>query len=561
MNSERDVSALVDNLPGMAFRCANDRQWTMLFVSAGAKSLTGYTAADLVNNANVAYADLIHPDDREHVWLEVQRALVENRPFNLEYRIRDVTGAERWLWQRGVHVRNAEGRLECVEGFISDISVRKEAENALRESQARYQHLFEMESDAIVLVANETGRILEVNQAACELYGYSRAEWLKMCHTDVSAEPSQTREAALKGQPLVPLRWHRKHDGTIFPVEITGSHFEWRGLGVHIAAIRDITERVRVGQSLAEERNRLRTLVDNLPDMIFIKDMEGRVISCNAAAIKFKGLDESEQAGKTVFDLNRADLARGYAADDMRVLHEGVTIQNREERIRDHAGVMHWHITTKAPLRDQEGKIVGLVAICRNIDERKQAEVALRESEERFRMLFEHSIDGVLLTAPEGDILSANPAACRMLRRTEAEICHLGRNGLMDITDPRLAAALEKRERTGQIHGEVILIRSDGSRFDAEISSVMFTTPEGMRTSTVIRDITERKQAESRLADQLRELQRWHNATLGRETRILELKQQVNDLLSKAGQPPRYPSALPQPAELEGLDPAPEPLP
>lgn len=439
MNTESQVSALIDNLPGMAYRCANDSRWTMLFVSAGALSLTGYTAADLMHNARVAYADLIHPDDRERVWQEVQQAMTDTRPFNMEYRIRDAAGTERWVWERGIHVWNTEGKAEYVEGFISDISARKQTENALRESQARYQHLFEMESDAIVLVESETGRILEVNQAACELYGYSKAEWLQMRHTDVSAEPNQTREAALKEQHLVPLRWHRKRDGTVFPVEITGSHFEWRGIRVHIAAIRDITERFRVGHSLAEERNRLRTLVDNLPDMIFIKDMEGRVISCNAAAIKFKGLAESEQAGKTVFDLNPADLARGYAEDDMRVLREGVTIQNREEQILDHADVMHWHITTKAPLRDQEGKIIGLVAICRNIDERKQAE--------------------------------------------------------------------------------------------------------------------------SRLADQLRELQRWHNATLGRETRILELKQQVNELLLQTGQPPRYPSALPKSGAVEGIDPALDTLP
>jgi two-component system cell cycle sensor histidine kinase/response regulator CckA len=133
-----------------------------------------------------------------------------------------------------------------------DITERIQAEAALRESEEKYRHLFELESDAIFLLDNETGRILEVNPAASALYGYTREELLQRKNTDMSAEPDQTRKATLEGRPLVPVRFHRKKDGTVLAVEITARHFTWQGRGVHVAAIRDITERLRLEEQLRQ---------------------------------------------------------------------------------------------------------------------------------------------------------------------------------------------------------------------------------------------------------------------------------------------------------------------
>jgi len=133
------------------------------------------------------------------------------------------------------------------------------AEEALRESEERYRQLFEMESDAIFLIDNETGRILEANEAASELYGFSREELRGLRNVDLSAEPESTRARTREGASEIPLRWHRKRDGSIFPVEIMARHFDWRGRRVHIAAIRDITQRRR-----AEEQLRFLSLHDAL---------------------------------------------------------------------------------------------------------------------------------------------------------------------------------------------------------------------------------------------------------------------------------------------------------
>jgi PAS domain S-box-containing protein len=122
----------------------------------------------------------------------------------------------------------------------------------------------------------------------------------------------------------------------------------------------------------------------------------------------------------------------------------------------------------------------------------------LRESEERYRSLFATSLDAVLLTAPGGEILAANAAACRMLGRSEEELMRAGRDAVVDRSDPRLPAALEKCARTGNFHGELTCLRKDLTKFTAELCSAVFTNRHGQpRTSMVIHDITERRQLEA----------------------------------------------------------------
>jgi len=133
--------------------------------------------------------------------------------------------------------------------------------------------------------------------------------------------------------------------------------------------------------------------------------------------------------------------------------------------------------------------------------ERKLVEAALRESEERYRLLFENSGEAILLTNPDGSIYSANTEACRIYGRSEAEICKLGRNCTTDLNDPRLEPALNERKKTGKFKGELNQVRKDGTIFPAEVTSTLFTDSSGNeRTSMIIRDISERKLALEALA-------------------------------------------------------------
>jgi PAS domain S-box-containing protein len=161
------------------------------------------------------------------------------------------------------------------------------------------------------------------------------------------------------------------------------------------------------------------------------------------------------------------------------------------------------HIHTRGmPVRDAAGEFHILSGILQDITERKRAEAALRESEERYRSLVTSSIDAVLLTAPDGRILGANEAACRMFGRSEQELIQVGRSGVLDGSDPRLAPAFEERARTGRFRGELTLMRKDGTRFPGEVSSAYFTGRQGgLLTSMVIRDATERVRMEEELRE------------------------------------------------------------
>lgn len=141
---------------------------------------------------------------------------------------------------------------------LADLIEWKHAEQALAQSEDKYRHLFESDSDALFFIDKDTDRIIEANQSAANLFLYRQQELQAMKLVDLSAESEKTRAALAKGVRFVPLRYYRKKDGTVFPVEITGSNFVWKGLEVRIASIRDITHRMKVEKEKEHLETQLR---------------------------------------------------------------------------------------------------------------------------------------------------------------------------------------------------------------------------------------------------------------------------------------------------------------
>ncbi len=130
--NHRKLSILMKNLPGMAYRCSNERGWPMEFISEGCTGLTGYKPEEIVQG-HIMYEDLIHPDDREHVWQSVQKALKKNQPFQITYRIHTRKGNERWIWEQGRMVPSRNPGETHLEGLMTDITERKMAEEVLHQ--------------------------------------------------------------------------------------------------------------------------------------------------------------------------------------------------------------------------------------------------------------------------------------------------------------------------------------------------------------------------------------------------------------------------------------------
>ena len=147
--AERSLMQLLRNLPGVAYRSLCDEQWTMLYVSEAFERLTGYNAEDVIGNQRIEFANIIHPDDREKMYVETIKAIEQNQPFQVEYRIIHKDGGIRWFWEQGSGVRDKDGNIAAIEGYMTDITLQKEADANIRESEKRFQLLSKATNDAI----------------------------------------------------------------------------------------------------------------------------------------------------------------------------------------------------------------------------------------------------------------------------------------------------------------------------------------------------------------------------------------------------------------------------
>ena len=180
-------------------------------------------------------------------------------------------------------------------------------------------------------------------------------------------------------------------------------------------------------------------------------------------------------------------------------LSSGQPLESEFRAVRKDGSLRHLYARAM-PVRDAAGEFARHAGICQDITERKQAEEALRESEDRYRSLVISCKEAVLLTALDGRIFAANEAACRMFGRSEQELIQGGRDSFVDSSDPRLPLIQAERARTGRVSGEVTFVRKDGTKFPCELSSAVFTNRHGeLRASLFVRDITGRKRTQEAL--------------------------------------------------------------
>jgi PAS domain S-box-containing protein len=173
MESQRRLSTLMGNLPGMAYRCQNDKDWTMEFVSDGCLELTGYTSSDLIGNKTVSYNNLIHPEDRSMVWDNVQEGVSRHNPFRMIYRINTKNDNLKWVWEQGIGIYSNDGNLIALEGFISNITDQKLAEEEIRKFSRSVE-----QSPTIVVITSLNGSIEYINPKFTRVTGYLPEEVL-----------------------------------------------------------------------------------------------------------------------------------------------------------------------------------------------------------------------------------------------------------------------------------------------------------------------------------------------------------------------------------------------
>ncbi|MDY6931227.1 MAG: PAS domain S-box protein [Halobacteriota archaeon] len=290
---QRSISNLLKNLPGMAYRCKNDEERTLLYSSEGSTGITGYHFSDL---SGISYTQFIDPLDRDYVLNKLKLALDEKEPFSLTYRIHTIKGEERWVLEKGSGIYSEDGEREEIEGFIMDITQQKKAEDALQSSEDKYRNLIERSNDGIVIIQNDLFKF--VNNRMAQIFGYEVNE---MLNTDFSnyispefmeIEVEGHEEVIIKNTSNVQYETRAvRSDGEILTVLVNVGPIEYEGKPADFVFIKDITARKKAEEelmiyrsNLEEKTKQLEKLIEESPIATISTDLYGRVKTVNKSA-------------------------------------------------------------------------------------------------------------------------------------------------------------------------------------------------------------------------------------------------------------------------------------
>ncbi|NVM23481.1 MAG: PAS domain S-box protein [Desulfobacterales bacterium] len=280
--------------------------------------------------------------------------------------------------ERRVEERTAK-LARANEQLKSEIEKRKRTDEALLESEEKYRVLFETAKDAI-FVSDETGRFVDVNQAACDSLGYSKEELLRLSNREIDSDP-RGYEAFLKvrGGLVKKITFEvnqQRKDGTLVPVEITGSLLKRGGQRMAVAIARDITRRKEAEKALRESEERFRTIFESAQACMFIKDSASNYVLANPAMELLLGLPASQLIGHTAEEIYEQQAAERLMQVDSRILG-GESIE--EEHTMLVKGTLMTFDISKVPMRDGSGQITGICGIARDITEKRNLEAQMQD--------------------------------------------------------------------------------------------------------------------------------------------------------------------------------------
>jgi two-component system cell cycle sensor histidine kinase/response regulator CckA len=312
--------------------------------------LIGYTLDEISPVSIETWMKYAHPDD-----LKASGELLEKHfrgeldYYEFESRMKHKDGNWVWVLDRGkVTSWTEDGNPLMIMGTHQDITKRRRAEEALRESEKQYRTLFAAIADTVFLIDQETGSILDANPAATRIYGFSREEFLQMNAADVSAEPEKTAKALGETVPFIPLRYHRHKDGTVFHVELTASSFELRGRNTIIATSRDITARKQMEDELlriqrleslgilaggiAHDFNNLMTIVQGYIELT-LNDLPLGHVSRQRLLTAMRSVAQTQDLTSRLITFSRGGGPVKEIVDVAKALHEAVHKKIKETKV------------------------------------------------------------------------------------------------------------------------------------------------------------------------------------------------------------------------------------
>lgn len=496
-----DASSIVD---------ITDANGTIKYVNDNFCALSKYSQEELIgNNHRIVNSGFHSQEFMQEMWATI----TNGRIWNGEVKNKAKDGSYYWVEATIVPFIGENGKPYQYLEIGVNITEKKKTEEAFRRSEEMRSLILKSALDAIVGI-DDKGVIIMWNTQAEKIFGWPQHEVMGKKLSDIIV-PQQHRAAHSKGFE----HYLKTGEGPVlnkvieitalnssnleFPVELAIVPVKQDGGEFFCAFIRDITERKTWEERLLQERGLLRILIDNIPDYIYVKDLEYKHVINNAANVALIGASsETETLGKTVFDYFKPELAEQFMADDREILQNGATIINREELIASENGMERWLLTTKVPLKDIGGNIIGLLGISRDITEQKRAGIQLLKEKELSDSIV-NSLPGIFY------LFDSNGKFLRWNKQFEI-VSGYSSEEISQMTPDMFFEGEEKiyiRERIMQVFtqgvsdAEASFVSKTGNRIPHYLSGILTTYDEIPCLIGTGIDISERKKAEKELYD------------------------------------------------------------
>jgi len=466
--------------------------------------ITGYSEQEILNQPFTLF---VHPDDREMLLNRFKmRVNGEEVPSRYPFRLSSKDGTVRWV-ELSVTTLKWDG-CPATLNFLTDITKRKLAEDALRDSEERYHQFFKTTLDS-VFITTPDGQWIDFNEALVGVFGCtSREEVFGVPVASFYAHPEDRmifrtlveRDGSVKEHPIQ----FRKRDGTVFDALITSVTLKNPGgsLRAFIGTVRDITNRKRTEDALRESEDRYHQFFRTTLDCVFISTPDGQWIDFNEATLKMFGYNSREE-------IAYVPIISLYVHPEERAAFLGIVerdgyVRERLVQFKRRDGTVFDSLVTIVPRKNPDGSLKEFIGTIRDITEQKLSEDALRDSEERYRLFFKTAQDSVFITTPDGHFIDFNDHLMeRQGYTSREEVLALNSASIYAHPEER-AAFLDLVKRTGHVKEYSLSFRKrDGTVFETLISIVPQKNPDGSVKSYIgtIRSVTERKRIEKELRE------------------------------------------------------------